>query len=293
VLALLLGAPAAAQAAGPAAVITGGPSATEATDSATFTFVASAPDGFASFQCSLDGAPWHGCRSPSAYAGLLGGAHTFAVRLVGLFADSTPAVRAWTVALNTQALPCGAGPSCVDPVVPTGVVPPVVSKVVRRSVRRDAGGCPYAGNMVGEVSDARLARATICLLDRERARHGLPAVRRNDALARAASSHARDMVRRSYFGHYTPGGSGPADRIQRTGYLAHAGYWAIGEVIAWTERPAPTPQAAVRAWLHSPPHRSVILTAAYRDVGAGVARGAPRRGLPRAGTFVADFGRRH
>jgi uncharacterized protein YkwD len=88
-----------------------------------------------------------------------------------------------------------------------------VPKVPLPSVRVDAGGCPYAGNVVGDVSDARHARATICPLNRERARHGLSQLRTNGDLDQAAQGHARDMVKRAYFSHVSPDGSGPAQRL--------------------------------------------------------------------------------
>ena len=280
-LVVALALPAAARAAAPAAVITGGPSGAVASDTATFTFAASSPDGLASFQCSLDGGAWRACSSPVTYSGLAGGGHNFAVRLLGLFANARPDQRGWVVALDTQQLP---------PPLPPQKPPKHPRKP--SSVRRDADGCAYAGNLVGDVSDSRLEKAVICELNWERAQHGLPSVRANSDLDVAAHQHARDMVARHYFDHYSPGGLGPVDRIRQTGYLANALYWAIGEVIAWTVRPAPTPHAALIAWMHSPPHRAVILTASYRDVGVGVVHGAPIRGFTGGGTFVADFGRR-
>ncbi|NWG21820.1 MAG: choice-of-anchor D domain-containing protein, partial [Chloroflexi bacterium] len=76
--------------------ITGGPSGTVNTDSASFTF-SSTEAG--TFQCSLDGAPFTACTSPQNYAGLADGAHTFAVRAIDTVnnIDSTPATRTWTV----------------------------------------------------------------------------------------------------------------------------------------------------------------------------------------------------
>ena len=82
----------------PDARLLGGPSGTQATTSATFSF--GADDGSATFECSLDGAAFSACSSPQQYTALAQGAHTFAVRArdgVGN-TDPTPATRSWSVA---------------------------------------------------------------------------------------------------------------------------------------------------------------------------------------------------
>jgi hypothetical protein len=43
--------------------------------------------------------------------------------------------------------------------------------------------------------------------------------------------------------------------------------------------------------MHSAPHRRIILTAAYREVGISVIGHAPIAGVRRGATWVADFGR--
>jgi uncharacterized protein YkwD len=65
--------------------------------------------------------------------------------------------------------------------------------------------------------------------------------------------------------------------------------WEVGEVLAWAPG-RPTPHREVLAWMHSPPHRRIILTASYRDVGVGIAFAAPRRGVRRGATYVGEFG---
>ncbi len=53
----------------------------------------------ATFECSLDAAPYGGCPSLVTYAGLGDGSHTFAVRATGAAGntDAPPASRTWTV----------------------------------------------------------------------------------------------------------------------------------------------------------------------------------------------------
>jgi len=80
----------------PDTTITGGPSGTVNTTSASFTFTSTVSGS--TFACSLDGAAATACTSPASYTGLADGAHTFTVAATanGL-TDSTPASRGWTV----------------------------------------------------------------------------------------------------------------------------------------------------------------------------------------------------
>ncbi|HEX7255584.1 MAG TPA: DNRLRE domain-containing protein, partial [Gaiellaceae bacterium] len=77
--------------------------------SATFAF--SADEG-GTFECSLDDAPFAGCSSPTSYAGLGEGRHTFAVRAVDRVGhvDPTPAGYAWTVDRTAPETAIEAGP---------------------------------------------------------------------------------------------------------------------------------------------------------------------------------------
>lgn len=85
----------------PSTSITSGPAdgATAGGTSATFEFTSAAAD-VASYECSLDDAPFAACTSPTTYTALAGGAHTFAVRAkdAGGAVDPSPERRAWTVA---------------------------------------------------------------------------------------------------------------------------------------------------------------------------------------------------
>jgi hypothetical protein len=80
----------------PETTITSQPSETPASTSATFDFTANEP---ASFECSLDDAPFAACTSPAFYSGLADGSHTFQVQATDAAgnADPTPAEQTWTV----------------------------------------------------------------------------------------------------------------------------------------------------------------------------------------------------
>jgi uncharacterized protein YkwD len=134
---------------------------------------------------------------------------------------------------------------------------------------------------------------TLCLINAVRHNHGVPAVRLDPRLSRAARAHSRDMVRRRYFSHTTPEGLSFADRIRGTGYMRAARRWYVGENLAWGWRGRGSAGRIVRAWMHSPPHREVMLNPSFREVGIGIVSGVPRPLPPGGATYTADFGVRH
>ena len=85
--------------------IVAGPSGTLGSSAASFAFSGSEPGGF---ECRLDGATFAACSSPTSYAGVLNGPHTFEVRATDTAGnvDPTPASRTWTV--SSPALAFGA-----------------------------------------------------------------------------------------------------------------------------------------------------------------------------------------
>jgi uncharacterized protein YkwD len=140
-----------------------------------------------------------------------------------------------------------------------------------------------------QSSDADLARASLCLVNRERRRRGLRPLRASGKLSLAARRHASDMLRHGYFSHQSRSGASFVRRIRSTGYLHGARAWLVGENIALGRGRSSTARAILRAWMHSPPHRASILRPSFRELGAGVASSASRRGGRKA-IYVQEFG---
>ena len=153
-----------------------------------------------------------------------------------------------------------------------------------------AATCPGATAHPAEASTETIARATLCLLNEERRDRGLDALRPSVQLSIAAKRHARDMVARSYFSHESPSGSTFVRRIEQTGYTRNSS-WTLGENLAWGSAELATPAAIVRAWLASPRHRANIL-GRFREVGIGLATGAPVGDTRDAATYATEFGTR-
>ncbi len=92
------------------------PASPSGSDTATFVFSSDQP---ATFQCSLNGAPFASCVSPFEARGLIDGTQEFEIQATNTygFADQTPAVHTWTVTLP----PDVTAPETVISVGPSGV----------------------------------------------------------------------------------------------------------------------------------------------------------------------------
>jgi uncharacterized protein YkwD len=156
---------------------------------------------------------------------------------------------------------------------------------------RSASSCVDA-NLVPSPSDlSRIAVATLCLINQQRAAAGVPALRVVVALNSAAASHSADMVAHNYFDHVSPSGSTPQSRMTAVGYLRPNTAWSIGENIAAATGSLATPSSIVTMWMNSPGHRANILNPAFRDTGIHAAYGVPRLvGSGAGGTYTEDFG---
>jgi uncharacterized protein YkwD len=156
---------------------------------------------------------------------------------------------------------------------------------------RAGDGCPHSRDLPTHEEIEAVRAAVLCLLNEERARHGLPALARNPTLELASQRHSADMVARDYFEHETPDGIDPASRMFAAGY-PRAGH-LLGENLYWGGQIAPVPIDAVDAWLESPGHRANLLRPEFTDVGVGVAFREPvRRRQERIVAYTTDFGGR-
>jgi uncharacterized protein YkwD len=139
------------------------------------------------------------------------------------------------------------------------------------------------------ASDPSAVAATLCLLNQQRAQHGLAGFSENAVLDTASADYARDMVKRQFFDHVSPGGGTFLDRMKSAGWAPQGG-WSAAENIAWGSGELGTPASIVDSWMHSSGHRANILNGSFGQIGIGVASGAPRDGIAGdAGTYVTNF----
>jgi uncharacterized protein YkwD len=173
-----------------------------------------------------------------------------------------------------------------------GTVALVASCVAGAGTAAAAGdGCARAATVADEGTLRLASNSVLCVVNGERAMHGVRPLRASRLLHRSAQRHSRDMVARRYFAHVSPNGMNARQRIVRTGYLRHRPGGRIGETIAWGADRQATPADLVRSFMNSPAHRPLLLDRRFREIGVGLALGAPVAGMDGA-TLTLDFGRR-
>jgi uncharacterized protein YkwD len=121
-------------------------------------------------------------------------------------------------------------------------------------------------------SESSLLRA----MNAARTSRGLPALRMDYRLERAARAHSADMLAHHYFAH---GSFFP--RLSSSGARGPV----FGENLAWGPASATW---IVNAWFASPEHRANLLRRGFRRVGVGAVVGT-FEGSPGAMVVTADF----
>lgn len=202
--------------------------------------------------------------------------HTLAVGLVVAGAALLPAITA-SAAINAP---------------PAGDIAAIAADITSPASASASAAACIDSTLLPTSSDlARIAAATLCLINQQRTAAGIPALRSNAALNTAASQHSLDMVARNYFDHTSPSGSTMLCRLTAVGYIKPNTGWSIGENIAAGTGSLATPAAIVTSWMNSPGHRANILDASFKDTGLGVAAGVPKIvGTGAGGTYTEDFG---
>ena len=122
-----------------------------------------------------------------------------------------------------------------------------------------------------------------------RAAHGLRALRDNRLLDRAAALKADAIVACHAFSH-TPCAAPFTQAFVRSGY--YRSRTALGENLYYGTGSLGTPTAALEGWLASPPHRTNLLRAQWRDAGIAILHVGSLFGSSDVWLYVLDFGRR-
>lgn len=104
------------------------------------------------------------------------------------------------------------------------------------------------------------------LTNQERAKQGLPQVRENEALDKAAALKAQNMFSENYWAHFAPSGKTPWDFILGSGYR----FTYAGENLAKNFYES---SDVVSAWMASQTHRDNLLNSKYEDIGIAVVDG--------------------
>jgi len=149
-------------------------------------------------------------------------------------------------------------------------------------------GC-VASNRIPTPDSLEQAReATLCLVNRERAAHGLRVLLADDRLTQASQLHSDDMGKRHFYSHENPDGASPSARVYAQGLPRYG--TTVAENIHWATGYRATPKRIFRDWMNSPGHRENILRVEVTHVGVGIGFEAPDPdSTDRARVYTTDF----
>ena len=139
--------------------------------------------------------------------------------------------------------------------------------------RTIALGSAPAGRIAPRDGDIRVM---LSALNAERASRGLAPLGLDARLSKIAVNYATEMATRRFFGHQSPEGQTPFNRMDQ----AHYRYGYAGENIALDQDPS----SAAEALWHSTAHRENILEPHYAKVGIGAIKSGDGSEI-----FVEDF----
>lgn len=111
-----------------------------------------------------------------------------------------------------------------------------------------------------ENNDNSFASQVIDLVNQERAKEGLPALKYNEKVAKAALVRAKETE--SVFDHTRPNGSSFSTALTENGVVFNG----AGENIAYGQK---SPEEVMKGWMNSPGHRANIMNKNYTSIGVG------------------------
>jgi len=126
------------------------------------------------------------------------------------------------------------------------------------------GGTPPSDETTPTTPATGQMEEFLSLINAERAKNGLPAVKLNSELNAAAYAKSKHMADNNYFAHTAPDGTDDFYFIDQAGY----NYQMAGINIARGDFGGSV--GVVSAWMSSPGHKANILMSGAEDFGIGV-----------------------
>ncbi|SOC08763.1 spore coat assembly protein SafA/uncharacterized YkwD family protein [Ureibacillus xyleni] len=122
----------------------------------------------------------------------------------------------------------------------------------------------YPGQKINvpEQEGQAVETEVVRLVNVERAKVGLPALKSDWEVARVAEDKSQDMADKNYFNHTSPTYGSPFTMLKNYGI----NYRSAGENIAQGQR---TAAEVVNAWMNSSGHRANILNKNFTHIGVG------------------------
>lgn len=155
----------------------------------------------------------------------------------------------------------------------------------------EAAACKNAATPAHSVPGKVARKATLCLINEERAKRGIRKLSERKDQRKAAKKHNSKMLSKRCFSHQCSGEGDLVTRLNSSGYLPCSCNWGVGENIAYGFGSKSTPKFTVKAWMRSAGHRQNILNSSFEHIGIAVDSGAPTGGGA-AATFTTSFGYR-
>lgn len=115
------------------------------------------------------------------------------------------------------------------------------------------------------VIDYASEKEMLRLINIQRRKNYVSELSLDGSLSEVSRMHAKDMLQKGYFSHYTPEGLSPFDRLE----MSRIFYVYAGENLAL----APDVQIAMDGLMKSPGHRENILSKNFKKIGIGVLDG--------------------
>ena len=125
---------------------------------------------------------------------------------------------------------------------------------------------PHGEKQVEQSAPSEQAEKVLQLVNAEREKAGLKALKMSEQLRSIANLKSKDMAEKNYFSHTSPTYGTPFQMLQDFG--VH--YQAAGENIAAGQQ---TPEQVMESWMNSSGHRANILNANFDTLGVGIYKG--------------------
>lgn len=166
--------------------------------------------------------------------------------------------------------PAATTPKTAEPVVkaPVATVPVETKTVEKPAVPAPAPArAPVPAPTTTPVVSTNTAvssyeQKVVELVNVERQKAGLPALKLDTAMSNVARMKSKDMADNNYFAHQSPTYGSAGDMLTKFGIR----WSAWGENIASGQR---TPEAVVTAWMNSSGHRANIMSTNFSRIGVG------------------------
>ena len=119
---------------------------------------------------------------------------------------------------------------------------------------------PETPGSENENNDNSFASQVIDLVNQERAKEGLPALKFDEKVAKAALVRAKETE--TSFSHTRPNGSSFSTALTENGVVFNG----AGENIAYGQK---SPEEVMKGWMNSPGHRANIMNKSFTTIGVG------------------------